>query len=540
MRIAAKITDNFNITFENAASMSYMVVETVTDQPILNYQIEMIEENNLRNVLPVNIRQKNGINYLYYNITSKMTLTQFLKRKQLKKEELIDLLSSVCKTLLDCKNYFLSDNQFVIENDFIYINPANLEVFLAYLPVAFQGNADEEYKEFVIDLITRTADIEESVNDHYLQKLLISLKAETFHLAAFQSMLEQLKNHAGGRSGIADNSDKEASPIDHKKEMSSTFSTPVISSQPEALRQSKKADADAAKPEPKAPLGVHIPPASNTSAGKKSSKQPTVGQTKKTGYKTGTIITAVVSQIVLAAAFIGAVASGAADSLGNDPVSVYGGFGMILLALDFLLLKHLLHPKNKIEKVMKTKETAHGANKIPKIKMTTKEIRNIPDVPQANDNIVQVESTTHSPGSQGHPLQERAHAEAAEHTDILSPSGTDETTILGQEAKQPPYLQGIKNGVMEQIPITKSSFIVGRLKEQVDYVSQKGTVGKVHAEIICRDGRYLLKDLNSRNGTYLNSVRIDSNKEYDITHNDKITFANDEYLFIIPSLEIQQ
>ena len=538
MRIAAKITDNFNITFENAASISYMVVETVTNQPILNYQVEMIEENNLRNVLPVNIRQKNGINYLYYNITSKMTLTQFLKRKQLKKEELIELLSSVCKTLLDCKNYFLSDNQFVIENDFIYINPANLEVFLVYLPVAFQGNADEEYKEFVIDLITRTADIEESVNDHYLQRLLISLKAETFHLAAFQSMLEQLKNHAGGRSGIAGNSAKEVSPIDHKEEMSSTFSTPVISSQPEALRQSKKADADAVKPEPKAPLGVHIPPASNISAGKKSIKQPTIGQTKKTGYKTGTIITAVVSQIVLAAAFIGAVSSGAADSLGNDPISVYGGFGMILLALDFLLLKHLLHPKNKIEKVMKTKETAHGANKIPKIKMTTKEIRNIPDVPQANDNIVHVEGTAHSPGSQGYSLQERAHAEAAEHTDILSPSGTDETTILGQEAKQSPYLQGIKNGVMEQIPITKSSFIVGRLKEQVDYVSQKGTVGKVHAEIICRDGRYLLKDLNSRNGTYLNSVRIDSNKEYDITHNDKITFANDEYLFIIPSLEI--
>jgi len=68
----------------------------------------------------------------------------------------------------------------------------------------------------------------------------------------------------------------------------------------------------------------------------------------------------------------------------------------------------------------------------------------------------------------------------------------------------------------------------------VDYISQNNAVGKVHAEIISRDGRYFVKDLNSKNGTFVNGVRIAANTEYEIKNNDKITFANSEYVFIIP------
>jgi len=43
-----------------------------------------------------------------------------------------------------------------------------------------------------------------------------------------------------------------------------------------------------------------------------------------------------------------------------------------------------------------------------------------------------------------------------------------------------------------------------------------------------------VKDLNSKNGTFVNGVRIAANTEYEIKNNDKITFANSEYVFIIP------
>ena len=76
---------------------------------------------------------------------------------------------------------------------------------------------------------------------------------------------------------------------------------------------------------------------------------------------------------------------------------------------------------------------------------------------------------------------------------------------------------------------------MGRLEEQVDYTCKSNVIGKIHAEITKRDGQYYIKDLNSRNGTFVNSERIDSNKEYEIKHNDRVSLANCEYTFIVPS-----
>jgi len=68
----------------------------------------------------------------------------------------------------------------------------------------------------------------------------------------------------------------------------------------------------------------------------------------------------------------------------------------------------------------------------------------------------------------------------------------------------------------------------------VDYVIRNSAVGKVHAQIITRESSYFIKDLNSKNGTCINGVKIDSNEEYRIENNDRITLANNEYIFITP------
>ncbi|HAA43331.1 MAG TPA: hypothetical protein DCE02_04930, partial [Ruminiclostridium sp.] len=127
----------------------------------------------------------------------------------------------------------------------------------------------------------------------------------------------------------------------------------------------------------------------------------------------------------------------------------------------------------------------------------------------------------------------------SDDTTLLSPEdssidNTDETTLLTPYEISPPYLQSNRDGVIEEIKITKPEFLIGRLKGQVDYVTENKAIGKVHAEIITRDGKYFLKDLNSKNGTYLNNERLNSNTEYEIKDNDVIVFANSEYIFKIP------
>ena len=110
---------------------------------------------------------------------------------------------------------------------------------------------------------------------------------------------------------------------------------------------------------------------------------------------------------------------------------------------------------------------------------------------------------------------------------------SDDTVILGYENNKIGYLIGNHQGNTEQIQINKDEFIIGRLKEAVDYDIANKTVGKIHAKFIRRDGKFYLIDLESKNGTYINSKRLESNSSYEVENGAAIIFSNAKYTFKI-------
>ena len=78
-----------------------------------------------------------------------------------------------------------------------------------------------------------------------------------------------------------------------------------------------------------------------------------------------------------------------------------------------------------------------------------------------------------------------------------------------------------KNSVVRQIECDKKEVTIGREPEtdiQIDNIS----VSRVHAKIIEGPNYYLLEDLDSTNGTFVNGKRI--NKKY-IKADDEITIG---------------
>ena len=95
------------------------------------------------------------------------------------------------------------------------------------------------------------------------------------------------------------------------------------------------------------------------------------------------------------------------------------------------------------------------------------------------------------------------------------------------------YLEYINEGQSVKIPLMKESTLIGRLASQVDFAVNNSKVGKIHAEIILKDGSCCIKDLNSKNGTYLNGSadRIASNIPYPLTNGTKIALADREFVY---------
>ena len=68
---------------------------------------------------------------------------------------------------------------------------------------------------------------------------------------------------------------------------------------------------------------------------------------------------------------------------------------------------------------------------------------------------------------------------------------------------------------------------IGRSRSNTIYLAH-GSASRNHARISIIDGQYVLSDLKSRNGTYVNKKRI---KNIPLRHNDQIVFGNRSFVF---------
>ena len=183
----------FSLNFENTSKGSYFVIGMAGDEKIQELQVEQLNSNSFPGILKFNLHYKNDLTYLYYNITSKIGLEQFLNKRKLKKEEFINIIQAIAKTLIKSQNFLVYDKNMIIDKKFIYINSSTQEIFLTYLPVDIETDILKDYRDFVMDLIMRAADIDESGSDNYLQRILTKLKSEDFSIESFNKLLCEIK-----------------------------------------------------------------------------------------------------------------------------------------------------------------------------------------------------------------------------------------------------------------------------------------------------------------------------------------------------------
>ncbi|TYQ16011.1 UNVERIFIED_CONTAM: pSer/pThr/pTyr-binding forkhead associated (FHA) protein [Acetivibrio alkalicellulosi] len=483
------LKDRFDFSYESGATANYLVVSCNVDEMILNYQVDMLSQNHVSNILALDVRRKDEKINLYYNITSKISLKQFLKKKKLFRNEFLKIVYDMLKVILGCKDFLLNEESFLLSDDFIYINPETMEIFLVYIPVKSQGDINYIFKDYIMNFIMYTADIDERNSDNFLQKILSYLKTDVFNILDFSKLIKDMN-----KKEERDNRQVEVESFD-------------ISSTEQAFINQK----DTKEKVNKAIIKQRDIPAKRPLEKSKTLKNDNNTNTK-TKYKTSSIIVGVILQVVLFFVAIAVFASGKLATLGED--MVVNSFAVILIlgAISVLLWKNVLNKKNIIAQAKSNEnknKTLQNQNIIQKQKI---------EVPKKIEKP-QLENT-------------RTNEIIDDKTTLLSNYSEGDTELLDNSLKNP-ILLSKKNGVIEEITINKPCFKIGRVQEMVDYVSQNRAIGKVHAEIISKNARYYLKDLNSTNGSFVNGIKLESNVEKEIKNNDKIAFANDEYTFIV-------
>lgn len=436
---------SFAFSFAADSKNSYLVLKLNNDIKLLNHQVEIISQNPNSAFVPFHIRREDENVSIYYNITSKISLSQYLERKKLNKKELLDLLRRITRNLMLNSNYLLDLASFVVDESYIYINPATAEVSLVYIPASSDMDAMETYKFFLKNLIVNSASIDDNAKDNYLQRILNYLKSETFSLGSFNRLIIDLRNSGG-------------------------LNDPVSKS---IQAQRGKAVGEEAAAAGYAPRGGSL-------------KNEVVGKTAETKHMLGIILLQllVILAVAIVCLFMMSQAMG-------DMVSVSGVL-IIAAALDILVMKRIAG-KQGIQ---------HRAGEM-----------------DCNNAIQRPE----------HRSYKEKHQVTSKAAEVLR--ACDTVMMSEVTGSKHPYLESVGAHSGERVIINKDKFVIGRLGSMVDHIVPGGTVGKLHAEITFNEGMFSIRDLNSKNGTYLNDVRIPSNKECEIRNNDRIRVSDFEYIF---------
>lgn len=503
---------DIRFSYETVGNSSYLVATFKGGVGVVNYQLQMLVNNEIKNIVSANKRQQNDDVIVSYNITSKIALAQLDSKKRIPKLGLIKIIEGALAALEDIEEYQLVNSGIVFDEEYIYVKPGSYEPSFIYVPNSTDDCGIEPLKSLIISLIVGSK--VEISNDNFVQILLDTLNNPALTVKDLKKICDDYKNEKPQKK----EEPVKVDPLMGRRDIPRPADRPVVP--------------------PVSPVSPAAPP--------QNKKQPPVipvPEDKKAN--SAQIIKFAVCQVVMAALLAAAILSGI---LRNED----GGWNLqYLLAVilligcaDFVIYRELFK-NNKADKAGKGKEKKTHSKKAagkPQVAIPGMDIpsavKKPQDVPKQQENIPvrPVIPVRPQPVSVQRPAPQQVHTPPTSDQSAYDPLyglDTENTVVIDNSNPREAYLEYFENGLSTKIRLNKESVLVGKLRSQCDHVIRNNKISKVHAEFITRGTEHFVKDYNSTNGTYINggNQRIPSNIEYHIFNGDRITLADIDLTF---------
>ena len=485
--------NDFSVLYENDSTSNYLVLRTCTDKTIINYQAQMLLNNKLNGLLEFNINYIGDVLNCFYNVTSKCTLASFMSRKHFSRDEFLITIHNIINNIYELKNYLLYDNNILLDENFIYVEPEFIDIYFVYLPFL---DCKNDIKAFFTKLIFTLVKFNDEYSDNYIQKILEVIKNDNFSLGSLKSLIEKL---------LGEEIKIEAEKLKVDKVKADKVKAGKVKTDISKADKNNSDKAVITRGNIKIPNTLNIQKqeqknrnlALETKAAVPERDNESGSQTEK---MKPLLLSMLLLQPFLLLAFIIIVNSSFVKSSDNS-INTVIILLLIFLAVDVLVIRMI---NEKIKNIDKTSSCKPLQFITDMMKNKTK--------PKA-DALLDYVNDTHQ-----------------DQQPIINENYKGETVIIKRaKPMEQPYLK--EKGGEEVVEINKKSLLVGRMESFVDFVINSSAIGKIHAEILQEGEDFYVIDCNSRNGTYLNDNRIVPNTKNKVSNNDLLRFANREFIF---------
>ena len=468
-----------------------------------SYQVRMIVANVVPDLLQCRIQGIDGKFMVYYDVTSRHSLTALFEDRKLGIEDLQIILGGFIQVMEEMSEYLLNPCQLILEPEYIYMDSEKKNVRFCYLP-GFHGEVQKQFQNLAEYFLPKL--------DHEDGKAVMlgygvyrRALEDSFHLEHIKEELYKV------REG------KESDFMDYEKK---------IVQQPEQI--------DSGKEEQQKELweSGSWERENNVNSEKKTQKRRSEKKDKTKKTKDVKIWKSVAGFAGALLILLGITTGMAGGYLPRVSTEILLGVILLLMVLGmlvYILLKKVSGNEQKKsdieEKVQSTDERYNRQKEMMWQTCEAGEKKNrMEEAAVAGEGITEKRN----------PVSEKItkDVEKRKKTEEVS-EGFGETMVLSSGAvKGPATLVSREPGELATIYLDQDITVIGKLKTAADAVINVPTVSRIHAKIRRRDGEYYLTDLNSRNGTSVNGQMLKTGEDYFLKDEDEVDFAQARYIFL--------
>lgn len=579
---------NHNIFIEETENSKFAVIEFESLSQLIHYQVQMITNNDIRFLLKCSIQQMNGMIRLYYDITKRMSLREYRDKFGFSSEKFTEIIKSLVEVDTEIDEYQLVNSGILFDPQWTFVDKNGENVKYIYIPDAKEEKDASDIKRFIANMLQNGY---ANTNDQLLTANLFMLVQDSnSSLRDLRDLIYKME----GRDNIPSLRRKPVSNSDFSSDAGIDYNQEINKEAfNERMNKPSVPDKGSFAKKPSVPAINSIKPKnSKFSFGGKNKKSSAAEKEAVTTTESANIVTDkpeieqkstlprtlfILGNVVAVAIIIKLYMSGIFNmDNGALDITKLGALAVAVIAIDAIAVKNLFlskgEPKPKKEKTPKVKKV-----KEPKVKKEKPNVFNAPKaeipVSTAKEMPVKEEPVIERkpiPDMNAFNIQEKRPEINMVNEKPVSPivpsikefeipkqnekpliSGNDieseetvlmsgfdasdvfgDETVLMEDNSPKGFIERIENGeVADKYVIKKDRIIIGRLRSQVDMIDLNTKVSKLHAEINFKDNKFYIKDLGSKNGTYLNNSdeRIEKGKDIEIKDNEKFKLADSDY-----------
>lgn len=482
--------------FKREMNRNYMIL-----CPIENlrnpYAARMLSENRIDGLLAFQEKYMDGRRKYYYDITSHQPLKRLLEHQAANGSEILRLISDLVSALRQLERFFLDADQLCLEPDMIYVEPDSFQCVFCLIPET-GGNFEEDFRKLAQYLLDH-ADHDDETAVMTAFCVFKESRKENFGIEDMERCLYKYRNGKRENPNVREDLKFQRNP-----------NAPWKSDLRENLNFRENQNFKEV-PDFRGDLNLQETPNFQEDQDPQKNRKGKAGWRNYWRGKWGLFAAALAGiAAVLAAFLIWNPSSGSLWEAGRIFGSMIWGRPWILGVLLLPAAGTLFWKYEKAEKPTEPE----AENKREESKMSDEEDWEIL-FQEAGDDATEGISGEGKP-----PLEGSAKEEAEMQTVLL--------TCVSAE-KKPRQLVPLDGG--PPVSVGYSPFLIGKNEILADLCLTAPEVSRLHAKIEETENGYLVTDLNSTNGTFVDGRLLEANETCLLNPGSELAIASIRFRF---------